>query len=92
MAFRFDPAEHLAALIAAERRGEAPVAIVHSHVDAPAVLSAEDRAQAAPEREPLFPGLGSLVVAVVAGKAAEVRLFFWEEGDFHEIACLCPPM
>lgn len=84
-AYFFDPKEWLAVSQQAETAGDQIACIFHSHVDVGAYFSAEDRAMAAPEGQPLHPGVSYLVVAVDAGKATTARLYWWQEGEFQEI-------
>jgi proteasome lid subunit RPN8/RPN11 len=65
-----------------EARGERLCCIFHSHADVGAYFSAEDEAMAAPDGQPLWPGVPYLVVAVDAGKATAARLFWWNGGGF----------
>lgn len=81
-AYLFEPREWLAVLKEADARGEQITCVFHSHVNGIAHFSAEDRAQAAPAGLPVLPGTSYLVVAVVAGRATEARLFRWVDGDF----------
>jgi proteasome lid subunit RPN8/RPN11 len=89
-AYLFDSREQLQVWEEAERRGEAVSCIVHSHADAGAYFSAEDRAMAAPDGEPLYPEVSYLVVAVDGGRATAARLYRWEHGDFSESAVPLP--
>ena len=50
-------------------------AIYHSHCEAGAYFSAEDIRSAAPEGEPLYPGVGNLVVSVLAGHVRAEAMF-----------------
>jgi proteasome lid subunit RPN8/RPN11 len=84
-AFAFDPREWLGVILEAETRGEQLAWVYHSHVDTGAHFSAEDREWAAPDGEPLLPGVGYLVVSVVRGRATQARGFAWKFRDFHEI-------
>jgi proteasome lid subunit RPN8/RPN11 len=53
--------------------------IWHSHCDAGAYFSAEDRAVAlGGADEPLWPGVEYLVVSVKDGRAVEARAFRWD--------------
>lgn len=54
-------------------------AIYHSHVDTGAYFSEEDQRIALSEGKPAYPGVSYLVVSVREGKAAEERLFQWDE-------------
>lgn len=86
-AYAFDPREQLGCERQAALRGDAPLAIYHSHCDAPAFFSAADRAAAAPGGEPLHPGVLYLVVSVVSGRVAEERWFAWAGQGFSEMPC-----
>ncbi|HVE86396.1 MAG TPA: M67 family metallopeptidase [Myxococcales bacterium] len=84
-AYHLDPRELLAVFREADDRGEALACIFHSHADAGAYFSAMDRTLAAPDGEPLYPGVGYLVVAVDQGRATAARLYRFEAGDFREV-------
>jgi [CysO sulfur-carrier protein]-S-L-cysteine hydrolase len=83
-AYLFDPKEWLRLSTETDANGEEIACVYHSHVDAGAYFSAEDRAMAAPDGEPVLPSTAYLVVSVGAGKAAAAKLFWWESGDFRE--------
>lgn len=83
-AYAFDSREYLKISQAADESGETIGCIFHSHVDVGAYFSAEDRAMAAPDNEPLLPGVAYVVIAVDDGKASAIRLFWWEGGEFQE--------
>lgn len=83
-AYFFDPREWMRVLARAESEGAVVSCIVHSHVEVGAYFSAEDRAMAAPDGQPLFPGVSYLVVAVDQGRATVARLFWWEGDTFQE--------
>jgi [CysO sulfur-carrier protein]-S-L-cysteine hydrolase len=83
-AYLFDPKEYLAISEEADARGDRLACIVHSHVDVGAYFSAEDRAMAAPDGEPMFPGVSYLVVAVDQGKTTGAQVFWWSAGDYAE--------
>ena len=85
-AYLFDPKEWLQLSTETDANGEQIACVYHSHVDAGAYFSAEDRAMAAPDGEPVLPSTAYLVVSVAAGKAAAAKLFWWESGDFREFA------
>lgn len=85
-AYLFDPREWLRVLEEAERSGEQVACVFHSHIDAGAYFSAEDRIMAAPDGDPLLPGVTYLVVAIDAGLATGATLFWWESGEFKESA------
>jgi proteasome lid subunit RPN8/RPN11 len=83
-AYLLDPREWLALNQEADTRGEQITCVFHSHVNGIADLSAEDRAQALPDGQPILPGVSYLVVAVVRGHATEARLFRWADGEFRD--------
>lgn len=58
----------------------------HSHPDAAARFSPEDKKAALMNGEPVYPDVDYLVVSVAQGKAEEWRLFRWDEKrkDFLE--------
>jgi proteasome lid subunit RPN8/RPN11 len=92
-AYLFDPKEWLQVSKEAEAQGEEIACVYHSHVDAGAYFSAEDRAMAAPDGEPVLPSTAYLVLAVDRGLATAAKVFWWEEGDFQEssVAVARPP-
>ena len=83
-AYVFDSREQLRVWEEAESAGETVACIFHSHTDVGAYFSHEDRAMAAPEGQPLWPGVSYLVVAVDSGKATDARLYWWEGEGFRE--------
>lgn len=83
-AYLFDPGEQARVWAEAEARGEEVCCIFHSHADVGAYFSAEDRELAAPDGQPLLPGVSYLVVAVDQGKATAAKLFWWDNGAFAE--------
>jgi len=89
-AFSFDPHAWLDVLREADRAGERVLAIAHSHPDGGSGFSAEDRRQAAPEAQPLLPGVAHLVIAFEGGRAHGGRWAVWTDGDFLETACPLP--
>lgn len=56
-------------------QGRSLVAFWHSHVDTDARFSADDLAGAAPDGQPLYPGVAHVVVAVIAGNCSEVKVY-----------------
>ncbi len=82
-AYAFSPEEWLAVLTEADARGERVVCVFHSHVEAPARFSEEDRARAAPAGEPLLPGVSYLIGSVHRGCVRWVSEYEWREGDFR---------
>jgi [CysO sulfur-carrier protein]-S-L-cysteine hydrolase len=83
-AYVFDSREQLRVWEMAEAAGERVACVFHSHTDAGAYFSKEDRAMAAPNGEPLYPGMLYLVVAVDRGKATAAKLFWWNGAGFSE--------
>ncbi len=89
-AFSFDPRAWLALLRAADAAGERVLAIAHSHPDGGKDFSAEDRGWAAPDGQPLHPGVAHLVVAFCASRPPSAVWAVWSEGDFVEWDCPLP--
>ena len=85
-AYLFDMMELQRTLDAAEAAGERLAIIFHSDCDVGSYFSAEDKAMAAPDGQPLYPGVDYLVVAVDAGKATARKLFVFEGDGFVEKA------
>jgi [CysO sulfur-carrier protein]-S-L-cysteine hydrolase len=83
-AYLFDPKEWLAVCEEADALGGEVACVFHSHGDVGAYFSDEDRAMAAPDGEPVLPGVIYLVVAVDAGKATGAKAFQWHQGGFVE--------
>ncbi len=84
-AFVMDP---IAALRSLRRLGDAEdavVAVYHSHVDCPALLSAADRDAAVAGGAPLWPGVEQLVLGVRAGRAVEIRRYRFEGDGYVEV-------
>ncbi|MSR77076.1 MAG: M67 family peptidase [Candidatus Omnitrophica bacterium] len=52
--------------------------IYHSHIDAPAAFSEEDRRQALWEGNPVYPNAAYLIFSIQAGKAFDSALFIWD--------------
>ncbi len=78
-AFAVHPRDYLAAERSAAARGLTLTGLYHSHPDAPAVPSTSDRETAAP-------GLFTVIVPVVAGRAGAPRTFHFDDAadDFVE--------
>jgi len=89
-AFTIDPRAWLALLRAADATGEQVLAIAHSHPDGGEHFSAEDRRSAAPDGQPLYPGVAHLLVAFRPGRPPVGRWGVWTDGDFAESACPLP--
>ena len=75
--------EYLSAQIQAEERGEFVTGVYHSHPNAVAYLSAEDRAYA---ENPLFPfpGAVQIILSVAGGRIKEVACFGVDAGGLYE--------
>lgn len=52
--------------------------IYHSHINAEAYFSTEDKRIAAPEGEPAYPGIIYMIVSVMKGKAHQTHWFHWD--------------
>ncbi len=82
-----DPKALLAALTEAEEGGGGLAAIVHSHPDAGAYFSREDREMAlGGGAEPLWPGVQYLVISCKETGVDAARLYTWDPArvDFAE--------
>lgn len=77
-AYAMDPLRLQRVVDAAEARGEALIAIVHSHPQHPSYFSATDRAAAAPFGLPSFPGAAQIVVSVYDREIRDLRAFSWD--------------
>lgn len=73
-----DPKEQFRAMRDAEAEGLEIRGIYHSHVEVGAYFSAEDRARAAPEGEPLFPDAVYVVADVRKDGARGAKAFAWD--------------
>lgn len=72
-------------------RGDRPVQVIyHSHVEVGAYFSAEDKAAATFDGEPLYP-VDWLVIDVRRDGARGAKLFRFRDGDFIEIAAFAHP-
>lgn len=83
-AYALDPREQLAVFRDAQRQCERIEIIFHSHCDAGAHFSDDDRLQAAPGGQPLHPDTSYLVVAVDRGRATDARMYRWDAGELRE--------
>jgi len=86
-AYYMDPADLLAAHKRVRSRCEVIRVIYHSHIDAAAYFSEEDKRNAVFGEEPLYPEADYLVVSVRAGKASEYGLFRWNSVS-RDFECL----
>jgi proteasome lid subunit RPN8/RPN11 len=76
-AYFMDPKDLLAIERECRERDERVRIIYHSHPDAGAYFSEEDRRCAVVDGAPLHPAVDYLVVSVRDGKAGESELFMW---------------
>lgn len=83
-AYLFHPMHFHRACEAAEANGEVLSCVFHSHCDVGAYFSEEDQRQAAPDGQPLLPGVSYLVVAVDQGRVTHEKLFAFDGGQFPE--------
>jgi proteasome lid subunit RPN8/RPN11 len=85
-AYVIEPEEQNRVETEAKSLGMELVAIVHSHPEHDAYFSAEDKANAAPWGEPLFPGLSYVVVSVYGKTVKAANEYYWddERADFVE--------
>lgn len=58
--------------------GEKISIIYHSHIDAPAYFSLEDKTMAVMDGEPLYPEVDYLVISVCSGKVKDWKIFSWD--------------
>ncbi len=83
-AYLFNPREFQKLLEGADARKARISCVFHSHCDVGAYFSAEDKAMAAPDGQPLLPGTDYLVVAVDKGRTSKTMIFRWNGEDFAE--------
>lgn len=83
-AFLMDPDALLAVFERHAREGAEIVAVWHSHVDAPAIFSEKDQADALLDGEPALPGAEHLVVGLRGGRAVELRRWVFGGAGFVE--------
>ena len=83
-AFWIDPKELLILHKEMRERRESIAVIYHSHPDAGAYFSGEDKKMALFEGKPVYPGVKHLVISVKSGKADDFSLYYWDEkrGEF----------
>ena len=85
-AYVIDSKEQDAVFAQATSAGQAVIAIVHSHPEHDAYFSAEDKANAAPWGEPLFPEMSYVVISVYGKTVTAAHDFCWDlsQNDFVE--------
>ncbi len=79
-AFRLDELERMRLLERLEGEGLAERVLYHSHPDAGAYFSPEDRAMAVVDGFELMPGVVHVVVSVRAGRRHSMAAFRWDHG------------
>jgi [CysO sulfur-carrier protein]-S-L-cysteine hydrolase len=86
-AFRFDDLEHMRVVERAEAEGLFEAAIYHSHCDAGAYFSPEDRAMAVQDGIEMIPGAIHVVVSVRQGKRSDMAAYRFdaERRTFDEV-------
>jgi len=92
-AYKMDPLEQLRVLREADALGGEVVTIYHSHPDHGVYFSRMDRDRAlAANGEPIWPGVGYLVISVVGGRARGGAEYGWDprRGDFVETPVRLP--
>jgi len=77
-AFRFDELERMRALERAEQDGLVERIVYHSHPDAGAYFSPEDRAGVVIDGVELLPGVVHVVISIVGGKAGAMAAFRYD--------------
>jgi proteasome lid subunit RPN8/RPN11 len=85
-AYVIDSKEQDAVFARATSSAQTVIAIVHSHPEHGAYFSAEDKANAAPWGEPLFPEMSYVVISVYDKVVTAANDFCWDEtqNDFVE--------
>ena len=85
-AYFIDPNDLLRVQKMSRERGMEMKIIYHSHADAGAYFSEEDKKQAIVEGNPVFPGVRYLIIAVTKNQVRGAKLFCWDDvkGDFVE--------
>lgn len=80
-----EPGQLLRVLREIEAHGGQLRIIYHSHVDADARFSEDDRTAALLDGRPAYPGVVYLVVSVRNRRADELRAFQWNGAEFAEV-------
>lgn len=85
-AYLIDPQQQKKVQALAEQKSMKIIAIVHSHPEHDAYFSKEDKENAAPWGEPLFPDLSYVVVSLFERQIKSLNDFYWdsESQDFLE--------
>jgi proteasome lid subunit RPN8/RPN11 len=83
--YNIDPRDMFEILRGAEACGEEIKIIYHSHVDAGAYFSQEDKQAATWEGEPTYPDVAHIVISVMAGTPESASLYRWnaDRRDFE---------
>ncbi len=79
--FLIDPKQLLRIYQEMRSRGEEIKLFYHSHVDADAYLSDEDRKWALHQGEPVYPNALQCVVSVMRGEIRSCKFFAWDSGN-----------
>jgi len=79
MAYIIDSKEQDAIFARAKQKKLEVIAIVHSHPEHGAYFSDEDKNNAAPWGEPLFPNISYVVVSVYGKKIKAMSDFYWDD-------------
>ena len=86
-AYFLDPLEMERTIDARQAGGQPLVAIYHSHPDHDSYFSETDSAAAAPDGEPMYPGVVHLVFSVRGRRVVDLKAFDWSgaKGSYVEI-------
>lgn len=86
-AYVIDPKQQVQIEKRVKESGLSILSVFHSHPEHDVYFSAEDKTNAAPWGEPLFPELSYFVVSVYAGAIRAASDFVWDSGpqDFIEV-------
>jgi [CysO sulfur-carrier protein]-S-L-cysteine hydrolase len=80
-AFRLDELERMRLLERLDAEGMVERVLYHSHCDAGAYFSPEDRAMAVRDGLELLPGVVHLVISIRGGRAVDAAAFRWRQED-----------